>query len=153
MKRRLHSIRWANRYWLNLVSMQTINGGTLITSPVSYPTFALRGRTYQARFTNGALFRLEKAGIRSDKLDEEIQAFSAAGKNVMLAVTLASCVLGTESPDGDFHPISLSPEQIADAISTADQMRELNAVLIEALRKVQPSQTIPDQTAAADQIQ
>ncbi len=127
--------------------MSQTNGAGALLSPVSYPTFPVKGKTYILKLAQGAAFRMEKYGIDPGRLKEEINEWNATGKKLQLVFTLAASLMGTEDTEGTFASIGFTPEQLADRIPS-DQVAALGAAIMEALIKVQPSSETAQAAAA-----
>jgi len=103
-------------------------------SPVDYPTIKVGTSTYTVKFSNAALYRLDKAGTDLNAFGENLRLAADAMrrgeppttlKMSMVYDLLSACIVG----------VRLNPEDLADAVPISEAAR----TVIEAMGKVRPS--------------
>jgi len=95
---------------------QTPNG-----SPVEYPTVRIKGQDIPLKFSNGALYRLDKAGVDLQQIGADLK--SGKVKISMIYDMLSACLVGTgvwnQRYSGEELAEEISPKEAADAVIAA----------------------------------
>lgn len=106
-------------------------------SPVEYPTVSIDGVHYPVKFSNRALYRLDKAGVDLRAFGEKLKAGRIG---VSMIYDLLSAALLTPQHVGRFDA-----EDLADKVSTADATK----AVLDAMGKVPPHSEVKLQEPAA----
>ena len=86
-------------------------------SPEDFPAIEINGTKYRVKFGLGAFLRLEKMGVSLDDLNSALgNGGVMKNGNFGMLFSMLSATLGVEGADGLWHPISYTPEQLADLI-------------------------------------
>lgn len=96
-------------------------------SPVSYPSVTIADKSYQLKWSNAAIYRLECIGANLTTIGRELQEKRVSFKNVI--DLLCACVVKTPR---------FEPEQLCELFPNPADVFALCPALWEAMGKAQP---------------
>lgn len=111
-------------------------------SPIEYPKITIAGQPCEVRFSNAALYRLEKSGI-------DLREFGEQMKTGRLKMSMIYDLLsaGLRPAGATYSSIRLfSAEALADMVD----IEEATQVVVAAMGKVRPSATVTLREPAAN---
>jgi hypothetical protein len=120
-------------------------------SGVDYPTIDIEGVQYTLKFSRGAMYRLDKAGVDFRALARQFEKWKTGFVHLSGLVDVIHACLAEQIPD-------ISAAQLADMLlpislqgtDYTDRVRVLAVAVSQALGKVwPPSQALPLQETAA----
>lgn len=114
------------------------NGADPSGSPIEYPTVTVDGQTYQVKFSNRALYRLDKDGVNLQQFGEKLRA-GRIGISMIYDLLSATIVWPPHVP-------RMSAEELTEKVGPA----EASTAVIDAMGKVPPSAEVKLREPAAN---
>lgn len=114
------------------------NGADPSGSPIEYPTVTVDGQEYQVKFSNRAIYRLDKAGVDLQQFGEKLKSGRVGMSQVfdLLAATI-------QTPP---HVPRLDAEELSEKVSIGDATR----AILQSMGKAQPPAELKLREAAND---